>query len=370
MTNSPMPSRRCSGSRSRALRPIDRATAPIAWAMPSQTAATPRPSAANARNTGPGPLRTARGAGRRVRVGARLLEDRLFRPGRTPGSGARTSVPPDRDRPDLDVLLLREPGGEDVRVAMAPNVCHRHSSHTDHRPCHRASLSHRSRRGVSPRSPGLHLGPPSGLLRAARTRIRHSMKRTHVKRLALVAGLALVGSALSVVPQPAGHRCRPHPDGTPVDRVADEGPGLRHHEVSVEKSTGKVGFIRTSAGKDLLPGVAASARRRRRQGRRLPRRVLHRLRRGQGRAHRAGVAKNTLRLHRPATSSATRACRSSVPGSCANFDNTGNLRAVNGFAAPGLDLSTTPRLRPPRPPRPPSPGSPRPAHGARRPRPT
>jgi hypothetical protein len=33
-----------------------------------------------------------------------------------------------------DVLLLREPGGEDVRVAMLRNLCHRHSRHTDHTP--------------------------------------------------------------------------------------------------------------------------------------------------------------------------------------------------------------------------------------------
>jgi hypothetical protein len=34
----------------------------------------------------------------------------------------------------LDVLLLREPGGEDVRVAMVRNLGHRHSSHMDHTP--------------------------------------------------------------------------------------------------------------------------------------------------------------------------------------------------------------------------------------------
>src|SRR5690349_19463911 len=95
---SPTPSRRWSGSRSRADCPIDRATAPTAWAMPSQTAATPRPSAPKPRATGPGPLRTARGAGR----AAGRREDAL-------------------DRLRLfaeDVLELRDPGGEDVRLAM------------------------------------------------------------------------------------------------------------------------------------------------------------------------------------------------------------------------------------------------------------
>src|SRR5215207_6096304 len=139
MTNNPTPSRRCSGSRSRALRPMDRATDPMAWASPSHTAATPRPNAANARKTGPGPLRTARGAARRVRVGARLLEDRFFlRPVLFAVLRVRVLEPPrpDRpllDRPEADVLVLRDPGGEDVRVAMAPNVGHRHSRHMHHK---------------------------------------------------------------------------------------------------------------------------------------------------------------------------------------------------------------------------------------------
>ena len=104
MTNSPTPSRRCSGSRSRAPRPIERASEPSPWAIPSHTAATPRPSAAKARKTGPGPLRTARGAGLRVRVGARLLEERFFLLGvprvRVPDA-PRVVRPDELDRPAL-----------------------------------------------------------------------------------------------------------------------------------------------------------------------------------------------------------------------------------------------------------------------------
>ncbi len=164
MRKRPMPSRRCSGSRSRAPRPILRASAPTAWARPSQRAATPRPSARKARDTGPGPFRTARGAGRRVREGARLLDDRR----RLVGAGLRVvprdrvlePAPPDRrDRPEEDVLLLREPGGEDVRVAMTPNVCHRHSSHTDHR-----AVSARC-----PRGPGCPATTHSGASRPRQT---------------------------------------------------------------------------------------------------------------------------------------------------------------------------------------------------------
>jgi hypothetical protein len=34
--------------------------------------------------------------------------------------------------PDLGVLLLRDPGGEDVRVAMLDNVIHNPTRHRDH----------------------------------------------------------------------------------------------------------------------------------------------------------------------------------------------------------------------------------------------
>ena len=119
--NSPTPSRRCSGSRSRADCPTERATAPRAWARPSHTAAIPRPTAPNERETGPGPLRTARGAGR----DAGRREDALerLRPFADEEEG-RLLVLRDRVLEPLvvrlvpDVLELRDPGGEDVRVAM------------------------------------------------------------------------------------------------------------------------------------------------------------------------------------------------------------------------------------------------------------
>ena len=104
--------------------------------MPSHTADTPRHSAPKARETGPAPLRTARGSGRedaldRLRPFAELLR----------GAG-RLLVLRDRvlepffDRaaalPVLDVLELRDPGGEDVRVAMVGTLRPRHTSHMDH----------------------------------------------------------------------------------------------------------------------------------------------------------------------------------------------------------------------------------------------
>ena len=100
--------------------------------MASQTAETPRQSAAKVRATGPGPLRTARGAGRRLAglraAGLRLVVD-FF------GAGLRRGLVL-RDRVlelDLDVLLLRDPGGEDVRVAMLSTLGVGHTSPMDHR---------------------------------------------------------------------------------------------------------------------------------------------------------------------------------------------------------------------------------------------
>src|SRR5262249_46431677 len=106
---------------SRAPWPMLRASEPIPWATASQRAATPRNSAAKSVATGPRPLRTARGAGRFCALlpraaGLRAVRevDRLVVPAlRARLLGAR---PPFEE----DVLLLRDPGGEDVRVAMGP----------------------------------------------------------------------------------------------------------------------------------------------------------------------------------------------------------------------------------------------------------
>ncbi|GAA1112658.1 hypothetical protein GCM10009668_37980 [Nocardioides dubius] len=112
---------------SRALCPIERATAPSPWARPIQRATSPRAIAVKKRANGPGPLRTARGAGRPF--GALLpregvdflvvvLRDRVLEP--DPEAFAR------------DVLLLRDPGGEDVRVAMLATLGESHHSLRDH----------------------------------------------------------------------------------------------------------------------------------------------------------------------------------------------------------------------------------------------
>ena len=66
----------------------------------------------------------------RLALPLRVLRDRVL-------ELPRLAVPPDLVVPDLleldeAVLLLREPGGEDVRVAMVNNVGQSPTSHRDH----------------------------------------------------------------------------------------------------------------------------------------------------------------------------------------------------------------------------------------------
>ena len=114
-----------------------RAVAPRPWAIAIQTVASPCPNAPNAREIGPRPLRTARGAGRRFLVEPvlrgfflPLLRDRVLEPPRPDELLDR--LEPDLLDRDEDVLLLRDPGGEDVRVAMVMNLGQSHTSHRDH----------------------------------------------------------------------------------------------------------------------------------------------------------------------------------------------------------------------------------------------
>jgi hypothetical protein len=87
------------------------------------------------RETGPGPERTARGAGRLALVEPRLEERAGLRLLLLPVLRDRELEPPLeplRLEPLRDVLELRDPDGEDVRVAMVINLSHSHISHMDH----------------------------------------------------------------------------------------------------------------------------------------------------------------------------------------------------------------------------------------------
>ncbi len=105
-------------------------------------AAPPRAPTPTTRTTGLGPERTARGAGRFFEA---EREERLggFRVLRV--RGVEEPLPlVDRLAPDdvdEDVLLLRDPGGEDVRVAMLDTLVLCHMRPTDHRSACRPGFS-------------------------------------------------------------------------------------------------------------------------------------------------------------------------------------------------------------------------------------
>src|SRR4051812_9954867 len=132
MRNRPAPSRRCSGSSSRAVCPTLRTPAPSRCARPSQSALSARPAERDSRAIGPVPLRTARGDGR------------LDEPPFDAGFLLRDWLPDDRlvdpeafevaREPDFEVPLFRDAGGEDVRVAMVVNLRDRLTSHMLHTP--------------------------------------------------------------------------------------------------------------------------------------------------------------------------------------------------------------------------------------------
>ncbi len=81
------------------------------WAMPSQIAQMPPQITPNSREIGPRPVRTERGATRFDHARGALPEDRPL------GLVFRV-LPVLRDRVLERALLLRDPGGEDVRVAI------------------------------------------------------------------------------------------------------------------------------------------------------------------------------------------------------------------------------------------------------------
>ncbi|GAA4099933.1 hypothetical protein GCM10023066_45340 [Nocardioides kongjuensis] len=113
------------------------------WAKASHSATTPLPSAVNARSTGPGPLRTARGAGRFAAdffAGGRFLVVVLR------VRELAVFFTPEREE---ELVLLRDAGGEDVRVAMTPNLGDGPTSHRDHR----AVCLDRARPGAPPEVP-------------------------------------------------------------------------------------------------------------------------------------------------------------------------------------------------------------------------
>ena len=159
----------------------------------------------------------------------------------------------------------------------------------------------------------------------------------------LSQGLALVviGAGMAAAPAISSQAAPPTADnGLQSMKTQAEGPTL----VSTEPSTGRVGFIRVTGRGDLLPSRAADNRA-------------------------EAVAKATAYVSDHAATFGARAgelTRTTTTGSAggwtvdfeqtyrgvpvfgarlrAHVDSQGDLTSVNGYAAPGLDLSVTPRI--------------------------
>jgi Zn-dependent metalloprotease/uncharacterized membrane protein len=165
-----------------------------------------------------------------------------------------------------------------------------------------------------------------------------------VKRLSIFASLALAGSVLVALPTLQAVASGPAAPAKPtmVQQMRSDATGTVR--VRAEDATGKVGFIRTSANKDLMPGVAGdSASLAAAKADSYLETYGSAFGAAPGQLARTGTSKNangwTVRYEQ-------RYQGVPVFGSrlLAHIDAAGHLRAVNGFAAPGLKLSTTPRL--------------------------
>ena len=315
----PTPSRRCSGSRSRAPWPIPRAIAPMPWATASQTAATPRKTVSKNRAIGPLPVRTARGAGRRLRLAAPCcpaaargrLPRRLLLLARR-GSALLPGTPCSRRRGPLRRSGPASRTRRGRRTGRHVNTLgNRHTSHRDHRSACRIERAAPARRlpasGARPRCRApfrcqpepddLHPSPepPEVLIQQGFTRGGPVLRVRSGKSGA--SGVTSLSTAASPtrrkfffseansreIPQ-----ARPLPCATrggafrSPDQLANQAAaipssaataapdqGLKQDirstasgtvKFSTRAATGEVGFARVSSGGDLLPGVAGDSR--------------------------------------------------------------------------------------------------------------
>lgn len=162
-----------------------------------------------------------------------------------------------------------------------------------------------------------------------------------MKRLSLLASLALVGSVLVAVPTLQAMASPPAaPSPSLVQQMKNTASGTA--TVHAEKATGKVGFVRAGSGKDLLPGVAGGSK-----SEAVAKSDAYLAKFGaafgaaKGQLVRDSVVDNgygwTVSYHQEYRGVPVFAglVKSSI-------DADGHLVAVNGFAIPDLDLSVTP----------------------------
>ena len=158
--------------------------------------------------------------------------------------------------------------------------------------------------------------------------------------------LALLGAGLSAVPglqTIAAGTPAPTPDASLVQQMRGEAEGPV--AVSADRATGEVGFIRARHdGGDLLPGVTGDS-----SGAAVSKASTYLDEYGAAFGARDGQLSQTgVQSYRYGWIVRFRQTYQGLPvfGAelKANIDREGNLTAVSGFAAPDLDLSTTPRF--------------------------
>ena len=153
--------------------------------------------------------------------------------------------------------------------------------------------------------------------------------------------LALLGAGLAAVPGIQAAAAGTTGGGSLVEQMRDTAQGSV--ALSTSSATGKVGFIRAGRGGDLMPGVAAQSSA---QAAAKATSYLDDYASAFGARPDELVQGKTMSTPYGWTVSYTQAYHG-VPvfGSMlkANIDRDGDLTSVNGYAAPGLSLSTTPQ---------------------------
>jgi Zn-dependent metalloprotease len=163
-----------------------------------------------------------------------------------------------------------------------------------------------------------------------------------VKYLKQGVCLALLGAGLAAVPGIQAAAAGATGGGSMVEQMRDTAQGSV--ALSTSSATGKVGFIRAGKGGDLMPGKAAQSSA---QAAAKATSYLDDYASAFGARPDELVQGKTMSTPYGWTVTYTQAYHG-VPvfGSMlkANIDRDGDLTSVNGYAAPGLSLSTTPRF--------------------------
>jgi Zn-dependent metalloprotease len=249
----------------------------------------------------------------------------------------------------LDVLRLRDRVGEDVRVAMLLTLLIRHICPMDH-----GSVSLRQTHRDTPTrwaftEAGRALRVPDGACPSdAPLRKFIPSKGTSVKNLnrgrSFALGLALIAAGLTAPPAlSAAAAPAAQPDPSIVDEMRNAATG--NLALRQNPATGKVGFARVNgANPDLLPGVAAEGR----DGAiNKATRYLDRFAGAFG-ARASDLTQSEVYADRGGFSVTFTQDYKGIPVFGAELkaevNREGALTSVNGFAAPGLSLSTSPRF--------------------------